>query len=300
MDLILASSVFIFLAVFALLMVDIEDNSAFQQRLNRLNESQSEAKTSKKEDIKNFLMMLFKPLLSALLDNKNKQTIRDLMLEAGLTGTEEEILKFTAKRLIYAGIGLVIGLLFILLFGFNSQSLLIVAAGPIGLYILPVFGFKGIARKRTAEITYNLPDALDLLTICVGAGLGLDAALSRVAKEFKSNSSVLSEEFDRVSKDIMAGISRQDAFRNLAARNNVPDLQSLAALLIQADKLGTSISQALRVYSDTIRTKRKQRVEELANKASIKMVVPLVFFVLPAMFVVILAPAAISMVTNMK
>jgi len=138
------------------------------------------------------------------------------------------------------------------------------------------------------------------LTVCVEAGLGLDLALTRVAQEQSRTSPVMARELARVSKDIQAGISRQEAFRNLSNRNNVPDLKTFVALLIQTDKLGTSIAQSLRVYSDTVRTKRRQRVETLAAKASVKMIIPLVLFILPSMFVVILAPAIINLVKNFK
>ncbi|MFH0703308.1 MAG: type II secretion system F family protein [bacterium] len=137
-----------------------------------------------------------------------------------------------------------------------------------------------------------------MLTICVEAGLGLDAALTRVAQEQKRTSPILAKEFGRVSKDILSGISRQEAFRHLAMRNNVADLKSLVALLIQTDKLGTSVAQSLRIYSDTVRTRRRQRIETIAAKASVKMVIPLVLFILPAMFIIILTPAALSLIQN--
>ncbi len=159
---------------------------------------------------------------------------------------------------------------------------------------------KSKSRFRSDEVTYSLPDALDLLTVCVEAGLGLDSAIARVAHEQKTSAPILSYEFQRVSKDILAGIPRSDAFRNLLKRNASPELRSFVGLLIQSDKLGTSIAQSLRVYSDALRIKRRQKAEELAAQAGVKMSLPLVLFILPATFVVILAPAAMSMIELMS
>lgn len=221
-------------------------------------------------------------------------------MEAGQASNEDDILKFVALRLYYTSIALVVSLFLLIAFKFNLNAVLIAVSLTALAYLAPILSLKSKAKKRVEDISYNLPDALDLLTVCVEAGLGLDAALSRVAKEYSRKSAVLATEIGRVSNDVLAGIPRQEAFRNLADRNNVSELRSFVALLIQTDRLGTSIAQSLRVYCDTVRTRRKQRVEELAQKASVKMIVPLVFFILPAMFVVILAPAAISLMGSMK
>ena len=136
-----------------------------------------------------------------------------------------------------------------------------------------------------------------MLTVCVEAGLGLDSAISRVAQEQRNSAPILSQELERVSKEVLSGIPRSDAFRNLLKRNSSEELRSFVSLLIQSDKFGTSIAQSLRVYSETVRVKRRQKAEELASKAGVKMSIPLILFILPATFIVILAPAAISMIS---
>jgi tight adherence protein C len=139
-----------------------------------------------------------------------------------------------------------------------------------------------------------LPDALDMLVVSVEAGLGLNQALVRVSEEIYRISPVLSEQLALVNLEIRAGTSRPEALRNLAERTGLQDISSLVGMLIQTDRFGTSVAQALRVHSETMRTKRRQRAEEAAAKTTIKMIFPLVFCIFPALFVVILGPALIQ------
>ena len=139
-----------------------------------------------------------------------------------------------------------------------------------------------------------LPDALDLLVVCVEAGLGLNQATVRVAEEIERVSPVLSEQIGLVNLEIRAGTPRDEAFRNLGHRTGVQDIKSLMAMLIQTDRFGTSIAQALRTHAETMRQKRRQRAEEAAAKTTIKLVFPLVLFIFPALFVIILGPALIQ------
>ncbi len=161
-------------------------------------------------------------------------------------------------------------------------------------YIAPSVFIGGRIRRRQKEMQKALPDALDLLVVCVEAGLGLNQALVRVSEEIERLSPVLSEQFALVNLEIRAGTPRDDAFRNMGERTGLDDLKSLMAMLIQTDRFGTSIAQALRVQADTLRTKRRQRAEEAAAKTTIKLVFPLVLFIFPAMFVVILGSAIIQ------
>jgi tight adherence protein C len=161
-------------------------------------------------------------------------------------------------------------------------------------YVLPGLVVGRKVKKRQKEMQKALPDALDMLVVSVEAGLGLNAALVRVSDEMDRMSPVLSEQLGLVNLEIRAGTSREDALRNLADRTGLQDISSLVGMLIQTDRFGTSVAQALRVHSETMRIKRRQRAEEAAAKTTIKLVFPLVFCIFPAMFVVILGPALIQ------
>jgi tight adherence protein C len=161
-------------------------------------------------------------------------------------------------------------------------------------YVGPSVYVNGRIRTRQKEMQKALPDALDLMVVCVEAGLGLNQALVRVSEEIERLSPVLSEQLALVNLEIRAGTGREEAFRNMGDRTGLDDIKSLMAMLIQTDRFGTSIAQALRVQADTLRTKRRQRAEEAAAKTTIKLVFPLVLFIFPAMFVVILGPAMIQ------
>jgi len=168
-----------------------------------------------------------------------------------------------------------------------------VACALMGFY-LPDIYLNRRAGERREKILQSLPDAMDLLVICVEAGMGLDSAINKVALELKMGSPELSDELQLMNLELRAGKQRTDALKNLALRTNLDEISSLTTLLVQTDKFGTSMADALRVYSDSYRTQRYQRAEELAAKLPIKMVIPLLFCIFPSLFLVILGPAAIS------
>jgi tight adherence protein C len=152
-------------------------------------------------------------------------------------------------------------------------------------------------RRRRRDIDVILPDALDLLVACVEAGMGLNQAVVRVAEEIRNVSQPLAEEFTMVNLEIRAGTPRTEALRNLAKRSGSDDVQALVTSMVQTDRFGTSIGRALRVQADTLRLKRRQRAEEAAAKTTIKLLFPLVLFIFPALFVVVLGPGVIQVVT---
>jgi tight adherence protein C len=160
-----------------------------------------------------------------------------------------------------------------------------------------VVGYMGKNRKQS--IFLALPDALDLMVVCVEAGLGLDQAMRKVAEEMKSAYRVLTEEFAICNFQLQMGRPRTEVLHELGARTGVPDLRALAAVLIQADKFGSSVAQALRTQSDSLRTRRRQMAEEKAAKTAVKLIFPLVIFIFPGIFVVLVGPAAITMVREM-
>lgn len=175
-------------------------------------------------------------------------------------------------------------------------ALWVAAAG----WVLPAFVVGRRMRERQKELVHTLPDALDMLVVCVEAGLGLNQALLRVSEEIGYLSPTMSAELALVNLEIRAGAPREEALRNLGERTGVADIRSLATMLIQTDRFGTSVAQALRVHADTLRQKRRQRAEEAAAKTSIKMVFPLALLIFPAMFVIILGPAIIQFVRTLS
>jgi tight adherence protein C len=179
--------------------------------------------------------------------------------------------------------------------GYSAPKTLIMSIyfGVMG-YLLPSMMVGRRLKKRQKEMQKALPDALDMLVVSVEAGLGLNQALVRVSEEIYRISPVLSEQLALVNLEIRAGTSREESLRNLAERTGLQDISSLVGMLIQTDRFGTSVAQALRVHSETMRTKRRQRAEEAAAKTTIKMIFPLVFCIFPALFVVILGPALIQ------
>lgn len=160
-------------------------------------------------------------------------------------------------------------------------------------YVVPLLYVRARVRGRQKDLQHALPDTLDLLVVCVEAGLGLNLALVRVAEEVRHVSTLMSNELVQTNAEMRAGTPRDQALRALATRTGLEDLTSLVTMLIQTDRFGTSIATSLRVHSDTLRQKRRQRAEEAAAKTAIKMVFPLVFCIFPAMFVVILGPGII-------
>jgi tight adherence protein C len=171
--------------------------------------------------------------------------------------------------------------------------LALVGAAGVG-FMLPSFWLDSVIRKRRNKIVRELPDVLDLLVIAVEAGLGLDSAIRRVAKEVKISSPLLCNELNLVSLELKAGIPRQMALRNLAARCGVEDISSLVTMLVQADRFGVSVGRSLRVHSDTVRTKRRQKLEEAAAKVPLKLLFPVLFLIFPAIMFVMAGPAIIK------
>jgi len=172
--------------------------------------------------------------------------------------------------------------------------------GTILAYYAPDLFVSRLIRHRRERVRLGLPDALDLLAICMEAGLGLDQALMRVGAELAGTHPDLSDEFNLISLEQRAGTPRIEAWRHMAERTRLEIISAFVSMLVQTDKFGTPISKALAVFSESLRTQRRQKAEELAAKTTIKMVFPLVLFIFPSMFIVLLAPAFISILHNMQ
>ena len=183
--------------------------------------------------------------------------------------------------------------------GMTVQALKpIVFFAGAGFY-LPTLVLWFLRKKRQEEIFLSLPDALDLLVVCVESGLGLDAAMRKVCDEMKDHAKVICEELSLANFQLQMGRPRREVLHDLGVRTGVDDVKSLAAILIQADRFGSSIAQALRVQSDAMRTRRKQIAEEKAAKTAVQLIFPLVLFIFPGIFVVLVGPAAISIMQTM-
>ncbi len=174
-----------------------------------------------------------------------------------------------------------------------ANVLLLILLALLGFY-LPDLWVRLRSDKRKEKMLEGFPDALDLMVVCVEAGMGLDQAVNRVAEEMEFSNAVISEEFRQVGLEARAGRPRMDALRGLATRMDLDDVRSLVTLLIQTDRFGTSVAQALRVHADTLRTKRYQRAEERAMKLPVKLLIPLIFCIFPALLVVIMGPGIIQ------
>jgi tight adherence protein C len=184
------------------------------------------------------------------------------------------------------------------LLGFPSMSKLVfyyVLVAACGYYA-PVFWLRRAIAARKDALQRAIPDALDLMVVCVEAGLGLDQAIGRVGEEVKRSHPELSDELNMLAMELRTGVSRQEALRNLAHRTDLEEVRNLVALLVQTDRFGTSIGQALRVHADSMRKTRQLKAEELAAKLPVKLLIPLIFFIFPSMFIVLIGPAAIKMV----
>ena len=182
---------------------------------------------------------------------------------------------------------------------YRNLILLVILAGATGL-IGPKAALDRMVGKRRDRIRKAIPDSLDLLVVCVEAGIGLDSAMLRVARDMAFLHPELSGEFLVANRTLNAGLSREEALHGLYLRTGVDELRGLASSMVQSERLGTSIARILRVYSESLRRKRRQTAEKRAAEASIKMLIPLALFMLPALFALILGPAAMSLAETLK
>lgn len=202
---------------------------------------------------------------------------------------------FYAFRILLPAIAAILITMFV-----HSDTIFWFIVGVILAFYLPDLYVSRLIRQRRERVRLGLPDALDLLAICMEAGLGLDQALLRVGNELNDTHPALSDEFNLISLEQRAGTPRIDAWRHMAERTKLDIITAFVSMLVQTDRFGTPISKALAVFSDSLRTQRRQKAEELAAKTTVKMVFPLVFFIFPSMFIVLLAPAFISIIRNMQ
>lgn len=240
--------------------------------------------------------------LAKALEPKSEAEMGKLKAKLSYAGFRGETAGKIFLSMKFAGLllGLFIGGTSVLVAFGVTQKGLIVGVGVTALFFyLPDLVVWWLGRSRQQQVFLGLPDALDLMVVCVEAGLGLDQAMRKVAEELKKVYRVIAEEFALANFQLQMGRPRAEVLHELGARTGVADLRSLAGVLIQADKFGSSIAQALRVQSDSMRTRRRQLAEEKAAKTAVKLIFPLVLFIFPGIFVVLVGPAAITMVRDM-
>jgi len=280
------------LAVYQIL---VRDRDPVVTRLRDLRARALASRPESKEEKPPFLVELLATLGGFLPTGESTESLRSGLERAGIRAPRAALVFLGTKVLLAVtfGIGWV-SVNYALARPIGSSTFQGAIAGLVGFY-LPTFWLYLRGESRKLQIQSTLPDALDLLVVSVEAGLGLNAAIERVGQEVDIASPALSDELLLSNQEIRTGLARADALRRFARRSGVEDVYALTAMLIQADKLGTSIAQSLRAHAESMRTKRKQRAEQAARKAGIKLAFPLVFMIFPALLIVILGPAAIQL-----
>jgi tight adherence protein C len=279
----------IVVVVFTLGAATVAPSSMLGSRLREIG--WQKAKRVDKPAIRERIQQALDPLSRALpASAENVSRTREWLIQAGYRDVQHQAI-YRGLRVLFAALGFGGALLFT----GTSSPLLLVGMPALG-YFIPRFLLKRAVKERQRRIRLALPDALDLTVICVEAGLALDQAMLRVGEDLRYAHPELSGEFHMFNLETRAGKPRVEALRNLAARTGVEDIRALVATLVQTDRFGTSVAQALRVHSDSLRTERRQRAEEQAAKTTVKMIIPLVLFVLPSLIFVTVGPAVIQLV----
>jgi tight adherence protein C len=291
--------------VYALLPGDHEKEEAVRRRSAGLSASQDPAALQSKAKQRASKAMLDKaaPFLSKPVMPKNAEeqsTLRARMATAGFR-SESAPIAFLACKTIF-GVGLcLLGLAYATGTGQESKHVLYYSIGGIGVgFLLPELWLRTTIRKRVEAIRNGLPDSLDLMVVAVESGLGLDAAMLRVSDEMGHVHPALAEEFQIAMIETQMGVTRAAALFKMSERCAVQEMRALVAMISQAEKLGTSIAKALRNQAETLRTKRRQKAEERAQKTAVKLLIPLVLFIFPAIFVVVAGPAVIHLVKTFE
>ncbi|MDB0570498.1 type II secretion system F family protein [Ralstonia solanacearum] len=279
--------------------------SALQRRLGQIDrEAPGRVQEETPHDWLRKIGQIAKPLAKVSLpkDGWENSDLRARFVHAGWRAPEAIAIYFGIKTLLAAGLPLLLSLALLGRFDASHQTeylTVLLGAALIGFY-LPNVLLRLKIRRRQRDIFEAFPDSLDLIMVCVEAGLGLDAAVLRVVEEMRTARPAMAEEYELLTLELRAGLAREKALRNLAARTGVEDVSMLVAMLIQADRFGTSVAESLRVHSDMLRTKRHMLAEERAAKIGTKILFPLIFCIFPSLFVVLLGPAAIQVVGALR
>lgn len=285
--------VLVFIAVFSVAYAMFGRTKNLEQRVRQTNPDDNSPSGFNFGDLIKGSEQIFKPLGEIIPRSPEEMSRQERRLvTAGFRRKDAPVL--------FYGVKLALAIVLLLAFAgggyLKDNPLLYVVLAVLGGAMIPDFWMSRRIKKRKENIQLAIPDALDLTVVCVEAGLGLDQSLMRIGQEIRPIHRDLSDELRLLNLETNAGKARAQSLRNLANRTEVDDLKALVAVLIQTDKFGTSVAQSLRVFSDSLRVKRRQRAEERSAKTTIKMIPPLVFFIMPSIFVVVLGPAIITLV----
>lgn len=298
------AAVFGLIAAVAWLMLDwfSRGGSRAEERLQDFGNSTAQKRSTPQGTSVSKMLEAAAPALAKSLQPKSEKEQGKMKLELSYAGFRGESAPaiFMSMKLIGLVAGFIIGGgVSIATMGLTQGALIRTVICTGVLFYFPTLAVMYMAKKRKEAIFLGLPDALDLMVVCVEAGLGLDQAMRKVAEEMKKSYRTVADEFNLCNLQLQMGRSRQQVLQELGSRSGVDDLKSLASILIQAEKFGSSIATALRVQSDAMRTRRRQIAEEKAAKTAVQLIFPLVLFIFPGIFVVLVGPAAITMVREM-
>jgi tight adherence protein C len=288
--------IFFAVAFASYFVAELLTNKQGKQIRNRLSIPQQRAHKPERPGIMPLLQRIGQAAAEPFMPKtREKQSgLRQSLARAGIYSASAVRLMTGCKVIfLFAGVigGYVLGLAW-------DMPVLALSVGGIAGYLLPALWLRTQIKNNQLSLNHGLADALDLMVVCVEAGLTVDAAMQRVGQELSLAHPALSRELGIAHMETRVGLSRMDALRNLGARTDNAALKSLAAMLIQADRFGTSIASALRIHADTLRQNRQHAAEEMAAKASVKMTFPLVLFVFPATFIVLAGPTVIKMMQS--
>ena len=272
-------------------------------RLNTIRDNYTEHSGRKYSGIELRAREVFYKLIEFSMPKEkwDSSPLREKLLKAGYS-SELNALIFLSAKSAFTFFLPIIYVIYFLIFGNQAGILLVLficlLLASIGYYG-PDIWLVYRTKHRQREIFDSFPNALDLMRVCISAGLGLDAAIDRVGKELKIESKALAEEFHTLNLELRTGATHENALRNLATRTGVEDIRALVSMLIQTEHFGTSVAEALRVHADGLRIKRGIRAQEAAAKIPVKLTIPMILCIFPALMVVVLGPAALSISTNM-
>jgi tight adherence protein C len=300
---VLSTFVFVILGVMAVYWLMVRPQSAAAVRLEQLGQTgggysgPSVAITPEQYDpVSAFAEKVAAPLSKiAPPSAMEAQKLQRQLMHAGYRSSNAVIVYRAIQLCALFGLPLIVAAGSIVLAKPLDKTLIFILLAFVIGFFMPRFFLQRSIKKRQLLIQWGLADALDLMVVSIEAGLGLNAALVRVSEELKKVHTALSEEFELTNLEIRMGRERDESLRNLAERTGVDDLRSLVAMLIQTDRFGTSIAKAIRVFSDSMRTKRRQRAEQAAQKAAVKLLFPLACFLFPTLFIILIGPAMINL-----